>query len=129
MCRRLLISAVVALAAAATLGACGSSNSPKKVSLDAQEFAFVGAPTGTIKGGLTTFDLDNKGKQFHFMNLVRIDAGKTNADVQKVMTSSQRQPPSWMHDGGGIEAVTPGVDVSVTRQLAPGRYVMACFLP
>ena len=128
MYRRLSISAVVALTAIATLGACGSSDSPKKISLEAKEFAFVGAPTGTVKGGLTTFTLDDTGKQFHFMNLVKVDTGKTDADVKKVMTSSQ-DPPSWVHDEGGIEAVTPGEKVSLTRTLGPGRYVMACFLP
>ena len=97
MSRRLLAGTVAVVVLGAFLGACSESTKPKSLTLAAREFRFTGAPTGTIQGGLTTFKLRNSGRQFHVMELVRVDAGKTDADVRKAI-GSQGEPPSWVHD-------------------------------
>jgi hypothetical protein len=73
-------------------------------------------------------DFLNTGKEPHVFDLVRLDPGKTLADVEQVLAAG-REPPSWAHTVGGVPPVTPGARLSITRSLQPGTYTFVCFLP
>ncbi|HET7552990.1 MAG TPA: hypothetical protein VFK04_16975 [Gemmatimonadaceae bacterium] len=97
------------------------------VDITATEFAFQ-APD-TIHAGLTTFRLVDTGKQLHHAQLVRLDDGKTIADLESAMKKGG-PPPSWMVFAGGPNAPRPGGGVSVaTQELEPGNYAIICIIP
>ena len=64
----------------------------------ATEFAF--AAPDTIQAGWTTFHLMNEGTTLHHLAIVRIDSGKTMADVGAAM-QTQGPPPKWIVEVGG----------------------------
>jgi len=82
----------------------------------------------SIPAGLTTFVLRNEGTQGHHLQLTRIDAGKTMADVHAALLSNKGEP-SWMHAVGGPNAPIPGGETNGTLMLEPGSYVAYCTIP
>jgi uncharacterized cupredoxin-like copper-binding protein len=99
---------------------------PPVVTIRAKEFAYV-APK-TIKSGFNTLRLVNEGKQLHHLTLVRLDKGKTMADFAAAM-KKPGPPPAWATNVGGPNPALPGASVDATLDLAPGTYVMVCFVP
>jgi hypothetical protein len=91
----------------------------------AKDFAFD-APD-TVTAGWTTFHLVNDGPNLHHVSLVRIDSGKTVADFQTAM-KVQGPPPAWIVEAGGPNAPSPGGSVDATLNLAPGTYMILCFV-
>lgn len=81
------------------------------------------------EGGVVSFRTSNVGKEVHEYALGRLDEGKTLADVKKALAEEQRDPPSWFKDVGGVPVLSPGEEITITRDLRPGTYVMLCFLP
>lgn len=108
---------------AAAAGAQG-----RTVTLTAADYAFE-APD-SIAAGITTFELVNKGPEMHHVQLVRLDGGRTLQDFQQAM-ASHGPPPAWVKFVGGPNTPVPdGKSVSrVTINLAPGQYVLLCFIP
>src|SRR4051812_28741522 len=92
----------------------------------AKDFSFV-APK-SLKSGLNTFRLVNDGKEMHHIQLIKLDKGKTMADLAAAL-KSQGPPPTWMHEAGGPNPAVPGATVEATLALEPGSYVMVCFVP
>lgn len=82
----------------------------------------------TIPAGLTTFVLRNEGTQGHHLQLARIDAGKTMADVHAALLSNKGEP-AWMHAVGGPNTPIPGGETNGTLILEPGSYVAYCTIP
>jgi uncharacterized cupredoxin-like copper-binding protein len=121
-------------AAAVVLGACKPSRSntdestaaPTVISVTASEFAFQ-APD-TIPAGNITFRLHNGGQQFHHMQIIRLDSGKTVADFAAAMRNPG-PPPGWTHMVGGPNAVVPGDSSEAVVRLGAGDYVMLCLIP
>jgi hypothetical protein len=72
--------------------------------------------------------LVNNGKEMHHAQLVRLDEGKTMADVAKAL-KNPGPPPSWVKFVGGPNAVSPGKESESTSVLSPGNYVYLCFIP
>ncbi|HET7588453.1 MAG TPA: hypothetical protein VFL45_10285 [Gammaproteobacteria bacterium] len=83
----------------------------------------------SIPAGLTTFMLKDEGKENHHLMVVRLDEGKTMADVMAVFTHPGGPPPMWMHPIGGPNTPGPGGESNVTLMLKPGRYVAFCVIP
>jgi plastocyanin len=107
--------------------AAESSNSnPAAVTVTASDFGFQ-APD-TIAAGVTTVRLVNKGKELHQVQLIKLEEGKTLADVAQALKSGG-PPPSWMKFMGGPNGVAPGGESDATSELAPGQYVYICFIP
>lgn len=125
-----------------SLAACRSSSASEKtppadsgaaiagantVDITATEFSFQ-APD-TIHAGLTTFRLVDNGQQLHHAQLVRLNDGKTIADLESAMKTGG-PPPSWLIFVGGPNAPRPGGGVAVeTEELEPGSYAIICVIP
>ena len=96
------------------------------VTVTARDYAFD-APD-TLAAGLTTLRLVNRGPELHHVQLLRLDGGRTLADLMTALKAGGA-PPTWMHDVGGPNAPVPGGQAEATLELTPGRYVIACFIP
>jgi uncharacterized cupredoxin-like copper-binding protein len=118
-------SAVTTTPAAATTTAAA----PNVVNLTATEYKFD-APA-EIPAGMTTFKLTNNGKELHHAALIKLDSGKTLDDMMAGMKAMKpgSPPPSWVIPAGGPNAAAPGNSTSLTVNLEPGNYVLACFIP
>ncbi len=82
----------------------------------------------TIKSGLLTYQVTNRGAQAHEMVFLKLDGGKTWKDVMAFLQSPQSAtlPGSIV---GGMSTLSPGETAWVTMNLVPGTYVVLCFLP
>jgi uncharacterized cupredoxin-like copper-binding protein len=132
--RHILTIVLVALAALA-LAACGSdkkkssstgAQAPKQATLsvtaaETGKNSNLTVPASTT-GGVVTVTLQNSGKAPHEAQLVRLDKGKTIADVKKVIKSPKI--PTWAHLEGGVGATPPGQSANATVSLAAGNYVV-----
>lgn len=96
------------------------------VMVTARDYTFD-APD-TVPAGLTTVRLVNRGPELHHVQLLRLDEGRTMADLFAALEAGG-PPPRWAHDVGGPNAPVPGGESEAAVQLAPGRYVIACFIP
>jgi hypothetical protein len=76
----------------------------------------------SASGGVVTVTLKNTGKRPHEAQLVRLDNGKTIADVKKVINSPKI--PTWAHLDGGVPATPPGKSDTATVSLTAGNYVV-----
>lgn len=104
-----------------------SPAAPHVVALSATDGAFE-APD-TIEAGWTTFHFANRGSDIHYAHFVRLDSGKTAAELvgayaEAIRTSSAR--PKWVVRFGGPGGATPGDSAVATQQLEPGTYVLIC---
>ena len=96
-----------------------------------KDFKFIGLPTH-LAAGAVTFQVTNTGMTVHEMQVARLDPGKTQQDVLKFLKSPQAQngpPPAWVHDAGGMNTLSPHQSADVTVSLAPGYYLVLCFMP
>jgi len=143
-------SSLIALAATAALAACAAKDTPKP---DSTKVAQAGAPTAAKRGkfdvathtatvvtkdfafdapdsisaGLTTFHLINDGPNLHHIQLVRLDSGKTAADLGAAM----QKPgpfPAWATLVGGPNTPNPGGSSDATFDVPAGNYVMLCLV-
>ncbi len=88
---------------------------------------FYEAPN-PISGGVVTFRLVNKGKDFHHIWIVKIDEGYAFSDFMRSLGPG-RPLPEWATGLGGPESPEPGQESRLTVELPPGRYALACLLP
>lgn len=79
----------------------------------------------SIPAGLTTFRLQNEGREPHHLMLYRIEPGRTLRDVLAAVTAGGANP-GWMHPVGGPNSVPHGGESVGTVILTPGRYVAFC---
>jgi uncharacterized cupredoxin-like copper-binding protein len=97
------------------------------VTIHAKDFAFM-APK-SIAAGQTTFRLVNDGKESHHITILKLEQGKTMKDLEAAMKDPNAPPPAWLVSVGGPNAAVPGSTIEATIDLAPGNYVLACFIP
>lgn len=97
------------------------------VTVVAREYAFK--MPASIPAGLTTFLLKDEGKENHHLMVVKLDKGRTMADVMAVFAKPGGPPPTWMQPVGGPNTPGPGGASNLTLILAPGRYVAFCVIP
>jgi uncharacterized cupredoxin-like copper-binding protein len=117
-------------ACCAVIAGCGgedTSESASPLAVEGNEYAFVMPSEG--EAGVVRFDVSNEGEELHEFALGRIDDGKTAADVEAFLKSGAEGTPSWFTDMAGVPLLSPGNEVSITRDLPAGRYVFLCFLP
>jgi hypothetical protein len=93
----------------------------------AKDFSFD-APK-TIAAGQTSFQLVNDGKLLHHLQIMKLEQGKTFADLEAAMKNPAGPPPNWLVSVGGPNAATPGSTIEATLNLEAGNYVIACFIP
>lgn len=115
-------AALLGLALAAQ-AAEGQRSAATEVDVIAREYAFT--MPDTVPAGLVTFRLRDEGREWHHVKLVRLDEGRTLAQVYAVLRAGGSLP-SWMHFIGGPNAPAPGQAVSVSVVLEPGHYAVWC---
>jgi uncharacterized cupredoxin-like copper-binding protein len=122
---------VFASLGALALGACAKKPvappTANVVTITASEFAF--AAPDTIPAGLTTLRLVATGQEPHHMVVMRLDSGKTMADLQTMMSQPEAPVPPWLAFPIGVSVIAPGDSGNATATLSPGHYVLACFIP
>jgi uncharacterized cupredoxin-like copper-binding protein len=82
----------------------------------------------TIPAGAVTMHLMNEGQQMHQAMIVRLDDGKTAADLAQAM-KTEGPPPGWMKFVGGPNGIVPGATTTATTLLTPGNYAVICVIP
>jgi uncharacterized cupredoxin-like copper-binding protein len=99
------------------------------VEITASEYKFD-APD-QIPAGLTTFKLNDSGKELHHATLIRLDSGKTFNDLMEGIKNMKpgTPPPGWVIPAGGPNAAAPGSSSALTTVLQPGNYAIVCFIP
>lgn len=99
-----------------------------EVMVKARDFVFYDMPD-TIAAGATTFTLHNDGADLHHVWLVRLEEGKTLADLMEALKTVHGALPAWAVDVGGPNASVPGGVSSATLELEAGNYAMICVIP
>lgn len=97
------------------------------VTVVAHEYSF--SLPESIPAGLTTFLLKDEGRENHHFYLVKLQPGKTVADVMAVFAKPDGPLPTWMQPVGGPNTPGPGGESNVTLVLEPGSYVAFCIIP
>ena len=93
----------------------------------AWEYGFDGPES--LPGGQTTVRLRNKGKESHQLQLLKLDEGKSPADLAAALKSSNGSAPPWAKHMGGPNGVSTGNASEATLYLEPGMYVIICGMP
>lgn len=114
-----------ALGARLTSAARVATTAPRLVEVDGADYAYV--MPSVIKGGVVSMRFRNVGKEPHEFAFGRIDKGHTFAQALKAFDTGKQVP--WLHDLAGPPLLTPGAEITITRELAPGQYFFVCFVP
>ena len=82
----------------------------------------------SLPAGWTTLRLSNESQQPHHMQLIQLPEGMTLEDL---FTAFQQPgpPPAGLKFSGGPGSLFPGGSGLATVNLAPGNYVVLCFIP
>jgi hypothetical protein len=110
---------------AAAAATTAPAPAPQVVTIHAKDFAFD-APAN-ISAGVITFKLINDGPNLHHAVIVRLDSGKTVADLEAEL-AKPATPPTWAVFMGGPNAPDPTRESNATLDLGPGNYVMLCLV-
>jgi hypothetical protein len=135
---RSLLPIVALVAACTTKDASKSANAsdsthtvaavaPHQMTVIATDYKFE-APDEVPSGMMTVHLVDN-GSELHHVAFVKLNEGKTVADVEQAM-KTQGPMPKWAVDHGGVNPPHPGGGMtSTTQTLDPGNYALICFIP
>jgi uncharacterized cupredoxin-like copper-binding protein len=82
----------------------------------------------TVPAGAVSLRLVNSGKELHQAQIVRLDQGKTIADLEAAM-KHEGPPPPWLRFVGGPNGIGPGQEATSIASLAPGTYALVCLIP
>jgi uncharacterized cupredoxin-like copper-binding protein len=121
----LAVGTTLALGCGAKEEAPAAATGPQQVAFHAVDNAFHGPDT--ITAGVTTFTLENGGQTFHHVQFVRLDSGKTVADLEAAL-KVKGPPPAWAVDVPGPNAAEPTQKVNATIDIAAGNYALICFV-
>jgi hypothetical protein len=110
-------------------GAGTSAHPPGHVLGDIDAFSFGFRMPAVVDGhGLYRFT-NTATADTHEAAILKLAPGKTAADVLAWIDAGLTGPPPVTGDLGGSGAVAPGGHTWVRLALAPGDYVMVCFVP
>jgi len=120
-----------ALLLAAFLASCDRKPAAPAAQTAANSLRIVATDFGytapdTVEAGLTNIVMVNQGKEPHQAVVMRIDSGKTQAEVQAGMMGNTI--PSWMSFPGGPNGAMPGDSTNAMATFTPGNYMLVCFL-
>ena len=100
---------------------------PNRVTVTATDYGF--SMPDTLPAGATKLQLVNHGRELHHLFLVRLNEGKTAADLGAAM----KKPgpfPSWAVPEGGPNGVDPATtSLPTIVRLEPGHYAALCIIP
>lgn len=100
---------------------------PGLVTFSAWDHSFEGPDV--IPAGQTTIRLHNGGREPHQLQLLKLDEGKSPADLAAVLQERGGSVPSWAKHVGGPNGIGSGGDALATIYLEPGSYVLICLIP
>ncbi|HEV8304390.1 MAG TPA: hypothetical protein VGQ25_05480 [Gemmatimonadales bacterium] len=81
-----------------------------------------------LTAGTHTIRVENTGPQLHALSIERLAPGKTVADLQRWIAGGMKgEPPT--RAVGGFEGPDVGKTGWFTVTLAPGKYVLSCYVP
>jgi hypothetical protein len=75
-----------------------------------------------------TYTFRNQDDTIHFMVMIPVKKGTTDADVKKALTKPTEPDFLVKGPGGGNDVVSPGRTLKVTYDLPRGTYVLLCFV-
>ena len=96
-----------------------------EIAITSLDFSYI-APD-TIPSGLTRIRLTNDGREHHHVQLARLQAGHTVAELRDSL-AAKRGLPSWVTFVGGPNTPAPGLASEVIVSLEPGSYAVLCFV-
>lgn len=97
---------------------------PNVVNVVATEYQFE--MPDSVPAGPTLFHFTNEGKQLHHMTIVKLEDGKTIADLTALPPGP---PPAWVVFMGGPNAPLPkGGQVDDVVDLSPGNNAVICII-
>lgn len=133
MSHQKLFSTLVVLLLAVVLAACGSaaastvaSTNIPQITITATDYAF--AAPAKVEAGLVSINLVNEGKEPHHAQLARLNDGVTLEQFQAALQQSPEAAFPLVSFTGGPSVIDPGRNQEVTVNLAPGQYVVLCFV-
>jgi len=103
-----------------TVANCGWT----KVAVTAEDYHFTGVPD-TLEAGDYTFEMTNKGKEFHVLVIVKRKDGVTDSFEQLLSDPSGEGKVETLL---GV-AAPPGVPGAGSTHLDPGEYLVLCPIP
>ena len=95
------------------------------VTFSAVEHKFDGPEQ--LPAGQMTIRLQNRGKEPHQLQLLKLEEGKSPADLALALNTAG--VPPWAKHMGGPNGVDPGQASEATLYLEPGSYVIICGMP
>ena len=77
-----------------------------------------------------TYLFHNIADTIHFMQIMPVKAGTTDAQIQAFFNSGSQSAPPFARPGpsGGNDVVSAGKTIAVTYNLPRGTYVLLCFV-
>lgn len=96
-----------------------------EMSISGADFAFH--TPDTIPAGLTHVVFANNGPGFHHVQFVRLDSGKTLADLQEAL-KKPGPPPGWAVFSPGPNAPDPGTSSNATVEFTAGNWAIICLV-
>jgi len=99
------------------------------------DFSF--ALDSVVPAGRHTIRVDNAGQEPHDLVMMKLNPGKTVAELLAAMNPERARRPgqageppppleSLMTGAGGIAAIAPGMEAFFEANLSPGEYVLLC---
>lgn len=95
------------------------------VTVDMKDYSYTFSKP--VSAGTHTIVVKNSGTQWHELEPIRLNAGKTMQDVMAWARTLQGPPPAVLL--GGISPMSPGRQAEMTIDFTPGHYAFICFLP
>ncbi|MDP2480161.1 MAG: hypothetical protein Q8W51_04145 [Candidatus Palauibacterales bacterium] len=119
---------IAALSLRARYGLAVPSTSTPLVVIHARDYTFDFPDT--LPAGLVRLRVVNEGATPHHAVLTRLEGGRKAGDYLAGVAAFLRGGdfPGWGDDPGGPGLVMPGDSADVTVTLAPGHYVVACYV-
>ena len=90
-----------------------------------EDYTYTFSPR--LAAGRRTLKVENSGPQLHEVEFVRLQPGKTAADVLAWFKSKEGPPPG--EPFGGTAVLQPGAVNFVTADFTRGDYALLCFVP
>jgi hypothetical protein len=120
-----------ALAALLALSACtmpqAAPAAPAAVTFKGADFSFEGPEQ--IPAGLTTINFQNIGQEWHHIQFARLNDGVTFQQLGEVVQKDSNAAMGLVNLVGGVGALDPNGNGSVTINLPEGQYALLCFVP
>ena len=98
-----------------------------RISVTANEYAFQNP--ASLNAGAVEFNMTNRGKEQHVMELVRVNDGSTLDEAKEYVMAPEPQGPEPYTFVPGVALVVPGGVGNSMSVLEPGTYMLFCPIP